>query len=65
MTRTQVSDSGPMGPLVIFPTGWYEVCETELSQMGKNNGNSDLMCKKRVVCRIFNKYQNFMNLFKL
>ena len=29
--------------------GWYRVCETEFSQMGKNSRNPDLVCKKEVV----------------
>ena len=41
-----MSASGPSGPLVIFPTGSYRVCEIEFSHMGKNSGNPDLVCRK-------------------
>ena len=30
----------------ILPTGWYRVCEIQISQMGKNSGNLNLVCKK-------------------
>ena len=28
--------------------GLVQVCEIELSQMGKNNGNPDLVCEKYI-----------------
>ena len=37
--------------VLIFPTGWYRYVkkEIELSHMGKNNGNPDLVCEKYVI----------------
>ena len=32
---------------LIFPTGFVRVCEVELSHMGKNDGNSDLVCERQ------------------
>ena len=31
---------------LILHIGWYGLHEIELSKMGKNSGNSDLVCKK-------------------
>ena len=46
LTRIQVSNAGPMDPFVYLPRGLVRVCETDLSHMGKNNGNRNLVCKK-------------------
>ena len=47
-----MSTSGPSSPLVYLSYGLVQVCEIDLSHMSKNNGNSDLVCEKIVVCSL-------------
>ena len=34
--------------MFVFPLGLVRVCEIEISQMGKNNGNPDQLCEKNL-----------------
>ena len=46
-----MADVGLLG--FYFSNGLVRVCE--ISHMGKNNGNPDLVCEKNVYCTLFNR----------
>ena len=61
LNKTQVSDLGPLGPLVIFLLGWYVVCEKELSQIAKKLGKSQFGVQENV---IYDPYMCIFSIFR-
>ena len=57
-----MSASGPSCPLVYLSHGLVRVCEIELSHMGKNNGNPDLVCEKIWYILLFIRFNKFLEL---
>ena len=51
-----MSASGPSGPLVYLSRGLVQICEIELSHMGKNKGNPNLVCQNAsYICVCFSQ----------
>ena len=53
--------------IYILPTGWYVVCEIEVSHIGKNSRNPNLVCKKKILYHrwLLNCRQSFYSLIRL